>query len=450
MEKHDNCNNPVTSISIIRQEETFTPYVFYTKFLDSVSQFYACNKNTIIKFQLTQSEENQYEITSEDINKSKKYRIDPIAIPLLLSISEQFKKVHKSPIKLDIIFNNKTYDLLKFLRDCDFFYIAGNDIKNNINPQYPKGLDIFDYNHDYLKLFLSDTNKHKEFHKLRAYSGNLPISFLEMSANEARKRTLLTEEKTRDWLENEFSKRASEDFLEIFERMINDISDRLDDDLNTKLINFRSSCGDTIGQLVSNGIIYSSSDVFSMLSINKYAIKIAVSDNGVGFETTLKEKKDFRYGELTKLFKSKKSLIFISENKLKSLTAIFEALFYSITKYRYGLFDLMCTSVLNLNGSFRLHTNFTQIIISDRMSAHLQKLKELREPIRNCYGLKDNNYTIEKTQEFAQYIQNAQDIFVDLFNETVDKYNQDVIYSSIKFYKGPFLGVHCEVEIPLL
>jgi hypothetical protein len=434
------------AIPIINQEETFTPYVFYTRFLDAVAEFYATNKNTSIEFQLAKPEEIDNSLVGNS-NNLKKYRIDPMTLPLLLSIANQFKEVHKEPIKLDIKSTYKANDLLKFLKHCKFFDIAGRDII----PQKQEGLGILTFDYDYLKLFPIEINRYNEFHKLRVYSESLPLPFLKISVKEAKKQTQLSEEQTRDWLEGEYSKHASSDFLEVFKQRLDDISDKLEEELEAKLLKYRSSCGDTIGQLVSNGVIYSKSDVFCMLFVNRYAIKIAVSDNGVGFEETLRDKSDFNYGKLTNLLHTQNLIRFLPANKINSLTSIFEALFYSMIKYRYGLFDLMCSTVLNLNGSFKLHTDFVQIVISDRMSFYLDQLQKLREPIRSCYELKDDNKTtIENSTKLEQCKEKAQKIFVNFFNDTVDKYTRDIIYSSIRFYRGPFKGVHCEVEIPLL
>ena len=43
------------------------------------------------------------------------YRIEPITIPLLLSLSEQLSKYYKEPIELLLYNNNATKDVLNFL-----------------------------------------------------------------------------------------------------------------------------------------------------------------------------------------------------------------------------------------------------------------------------------------------------------------------------------------------
>ncbi|MFC3157194.1 hypothetical protein ACFOEQ_00730 [Chryseobacterium arachidis] len=91
----------------------------------------------------------------DDIYNSS-YRIDPIALPLLLSILEQLSKFHKNPLRLFLNNNHATSSALEFLYRANFFKTAGDRDYYN---QY--GNSIISYKEEYLGAF-----KGKEIRKI--------------------------------------------------------------------------------------------------------------------------------------------------------------------------------------------------------------------------------------------------------------------------------------------
>jgi hypothetical protein len=84
--------NKFMNIPILKKNITFSPFIFYTEFLQEIARAYKNMPNGKIQFILTEEgERSLFEST---------YRIDPITIPLLLSISYQLKNFHNCPIDL--------------------------------------------------------------------------------------------------------------------------------------------------------------------------------------------------------------------------------------------------------------------------------------------------------------------------------------------------------------
>ncbi len=128
------------NIAVIKNNITLSPYRFYTDFLEDLAGYYS-NESTEVNFKL-------FENGDENIYNSN-YRIDPITIPLFLSLLEQLSKYHKNKIELLLYNNDATIEVLEFLYRSDFFYICGE----NRNPSYPKGRNIVSYNENYLGAF---------------------------------------------------------------------------------------------------------------------------------------------------------------------------------------------------------------------------------------------------------------------------------------------------------
>ena len=68
----------------------------------------------------------------------------------------------------------------------------------------------------------------------------------------------------------------------------------------------------------------------------------------------------------------------LSENIKKYTYSIFETLYYSCLKDRKGLFDLICSIVLDGQGIIRIHNFSVQLIISSKVENELKKLNDLR------------------------------------------------------------------------
>ena len=92
------------AIPIIKNNITLTPYRFYNDFLSDVADYYRNNKSEPIEFRLIDN--------NDDEAFWGKYRIDPIVIPLLLSIGKQLKDFHQLPLNLYLFNNRGTITLL--------------------------------------------------------------------------------------------------------------------------------------------------------------------------------------------------------------------------------------------------------------------------------------------------------------------------------------------------
>ncbi len=407
-------------ISIIKSDITFSPYKFYSDFLESVSKYYS-SESTIPSFKLVENGD-------EDIYNSN-YRIDPITIPLLLSLFEQLQKFHRSPVEL-LLYNNKaTIKLLDFLYGSDFFYLCGE----NINPTYPKGRKIAAFNDGFISNL--EGKKQRSEHKVRAYSlddDNLSLLLAGFDK----------EDNKRDFLISHYTYKVREHFEELlFE--------------NQSTLSFHNTYIDILSELITNGVLHSKSQTFALMFVDRFKTKFSISDNGIGFEASMQLKEStfyYKYSDLKTILTEKKSHVNISDKILNNLYSIFETLYYSSIKERKGLFDLMINVVLNSKGYFRLHTENCQVIISNRMMDELNDLVTYRKEINELH----DKY-LKKSIDDAYYRENLIDLsiqmrnsFTKFFEKAIDKYNSDIKFSSLRFYKVKFRGVHIEVEIPNL
>lgn len=405
------------NISIIDSDKTFTTLVFYTEFLQKLSLFYKDNPSEEIKFKLFQNgDENIY---------NSQYRIDPIAIPLLLSICEQLSKFHKKPLDLLLYNNIATIKALQFLFRSGFFKNAGN-----YNDLSIRSKNILSFDHRYLGAF-SDQQIRKD-HIVRSYSKeDLNIHFHTASYQE--------EVSLRDQILSLISYKVREHYAELL----------FDNEYTLKSHNLYI---DILSELITNGILHSGSTTYSMMFVDRFKCKFSISDNGIGLRKSLDDKKsdNFYY----------KKLDFSSSVKIKSdifnsllidnLIDIFETLYYSSLKERRGLFDLMLNVVLTSNGYFRLHTDNCQIIISNRIFKYLDKLHECRESIFDIH----NSYELSKIEKkeyeeaLLKQVNSIKVMFNTLLEKTIEYYSEESKFSAIRFFNVKFKGVHIEVEIP--
>lgn len=409
------------AISIVKNGIKFTPYRFYNDLLSDVSDFYSTNIADPVEFRLIDS--------SDEEAFWGNYRIDPITIPLLLSLSTQLKSVHNQPLKLHIFNNKGTNALLEFLSISNFFHIIGD----NTNPLFPIGKKIFDFDNRYLGGFPG--RKYRPEHKIRAYSKiddkTIAGDKIEIILNSEK-----DDELKRDFLVEYYSYKTRDHFAEL---LFNNWHELTQPDLFI----------DVLSELISNGIMHSEADVFALMFVDRYSTRFSISDNGIGLTKSLEKKeysKDLFYKqkELTRQLKSLNTSFQVPNQMKENLYAIFEALLYSMTKKRKGLFDLMCNVVLENNGRFRIHTEHSQVIISNKMNAYLCELNEMRHKILNSY------FSQIKMQEetITQLTNETLKIFKEFYEYTINRYNEDIIYSSIRFNRVGFNGVHIEVEIP--
>lgn len=407
-------------ISILENRKTFSPFYFYTKFLPKVAKFYSDNSQSVIQFSLIEEDDNDAIFGV--------YYIDPITIPLFLSLAEQLKKYHKEPLALLLSNNSSTRDVLAFLDKADFFHLIGD----NYNPLYAHGKNIFKYDKRYLGNFAIKDQRIE--HKVRCYS-------LSDEGIEKKIENLPTETK-RDFLVEYFTYKVKDHFAKLLQNASQS------EELTFEYI-------EILSELITNGVLHSGSDAFVLMFSNNEKTSFSISDNGIGLYDSLlmKETKEigFFYSKF-ELFKELQNIniLKISDQIQNSLFSIFETLFYSLLKDRKGLFDLMCNVVLNCNGYFRLHNQNAQIIVSARMTAELNDLYALRTEILNTH----KSYLFEQldSEQFKKRIQElaliAKNNFKDLVLSIINRYHSDIRYSSIRLYEVKFRGVHIEVEIP--
>jgi len=407
-------------ISIIKNDITFSPYKFYSDFLESVSKYYSI-ESAIPSFKLVENGDQKI--------YNSNYRIDPITIPLLLSLFEQLQKFHKFPVELLLYNNIATIELLDFLYGSNFFYLCGD----NLNPTYPKGRKIASFNDGFISN-LEGKNQRSE-HKVRAYS--LDDDNLNVSLDSFEK-----EDDKRDFLISHYTYKVREHFEELlFE--------------NQSTLSYHNTYIDILSELITNGVLHSKSQTFALMFVDRFKTKFSISDNGIGFEASMQLKEStfyYTYNDLKSILIDKKISINISVKIIQNLYSIFETLYYSSIKDRKGLFDLMINVVLNSKGYFRLHTENCQVIISNRMMDELVDLETCRKEI---YELHDKY--LKKSIEDVIYRENLivlsiqmRNSFIKFFEKAIDKYNSDIKFSSLRFYKVKFRGVHIEVEIPNL
>lgn len=398
-------------VSIINSGKNFTPLFFYNDFLKKLAGFYRDNKTEKIKFRL-------FENGDDEIFNSS-YRIDPISIPLLLSIIEQLSKFHKKPLELILNNNHATVDVLEFLFRANFFKTVSASNKNN---------NILQYNSEYLGAFLG--NEIRKEHIIRSYKKE---DFPNIDFDQS----------------NEVLLRDQVNALTAY-NVQNHFQELLFDNDNT--LNNHNAYIDILSELITNGVIHSQSTTYAMMFVDKYQTKFSISDNGIGLKNSLSSKSTFPYYYQKNELKDSINLNIDSINQyfIDNLIDIFEILFYSSLKERKGLFDLMINVVINSNGYFRLHTDNCQIIISNRIFKYISSLNELRDEILTFHSLFELG-KLNKNEHKKLILEKKtliKDQFVQLIKSTTKYYSEETRFSSIRFYNVKFKGVHIEVEIP--
>ncbi|UXD71088.1 ATP-binding protein [Sphingobacterium faecium] len=402
-------------INLINNNEKLTPYVFYSRLLKDAA--ISIKENADICFKLVENgDENLFE---------SNYNIEPISIPLVLSLIEQLSKFYSKPINLSLYNNIATKKVLSFLFKSDFFYVAGN----NKNPTYPIGRNILKFKEAYLGDFIK--NNPRPEHKVRCYS------LQDHGLSEELER-FDSEESKRDFLISEYIYIVRDHF----QALLFDNENTVDNaDLYVEILS----------ELITNGVLHSNSDTFALMFVNKFATKFSISDNGIGFTESLKNKqKDLLYDPLElRQELDRLRLLSINDKILENFNYIIETLYYSSLKDRKGLFDLMLSVVLGSEGYFRLHSENSQIIISSRMVNELSALAELRNRLFNLHREKLVNGDRDGIIEEMIIIKNTiKSKFIVLYQIICKRYNEDYRYSSLRFFNVKFRGVHIEVEIP--
>lgn len=404
-------------INITKDSETkFTSFKFYNRLLKDVALYY---------------KENQYfQETKNPPNFSffEKSFIDPITIPLIITLGLYLKKFHEktspqnSKIKLFLDNDLLNNDNLKFLDSSDFFKIVGNEHKY--------GRDIFTYDSRMLGAFSNKKIQNPD-HKVRGYSiddDDIWINLISIDDNEKR----------RDFL------------LQYFTHIVNDHFRQL---LNsTHAIKYKNEFIDILSELITNGLIHSGSDAFAMMFTNQYKTTFSISDCGKGLYNTISTKKEDKYYKSLSLYNILKQNMYckVNESFEKSAYSIFETLYFSTLKHRRGLIDLIINVVNNYNGTFRIHNVNVQIIISSRMFNEIEPIIALREDILDLWNLKKFKLIEEENfeKEMIKKSELALKYFVVLAENIFKKHSEDIKFSSIRFFNINFNGVHLEAEIP--
>lgn len=402
-------------VYILKNNEKFTPYIFYTSFIKDVAL--SIQESNEVVFKLFEN--------GDDLIYDSNYSIEPITIPLLLSLIEQLSKFYKKPIDLLLNNNNATKKVLNFLFKSDFFYVSGN----NVNPSFPYGRNLLKFDDKFLGDFIKKDPRPE--HKVRCYSLNDDNLFAELE-------NFKDEDSKRDFLISEYSYIVRNHFQQLLFDNENTISNA---DLYIEILS----------ELITNGVLHSKSNTFALMFVNKFATKFSISDNGIGFTESLKRKQaDFLYTPLElKSEIDKIHSLRINEKILQNFNYIIETLYFSSLKNRKGLFDLMLSVVLDSNGYFRLHSENSQIIISNRMANDLMILHGLRTKLFQRHRDILINGEQEKLKEEMISIKNEiKNNFIKLYSNICNKYKEDYRYSSLRFFNVKFRGVHIEVEIP--
>jgi hypothetical protein len=405
-------------IPLIDSNVTFTPYYFYNDFIKRVSNYYQTKSIEPIQFRLV----SESDLESVESN----YFIDPISLPLLLSLSQQLKNYHKSPIKLHLSNTAGTIGVLEFLHRADFFYLVGD----NVNPNYPAGKKIFNFNEGYLGGFKGKIPRSE--HKIRCYS-------LEDDNLIQRTSSIKIEDEKRDYLVEYYTYKVKEHFANLL--------------YENELTSSQSSLFiEILAELITNGVLHSRSDAFALMFSDRFKTKFSISDNGIGLMKSLEGKDNSEYYKKFELLNELSSNFPIKLSNLtkESLLAIFETLYYSMLKERRGLFDLMCNVVLNSSGYFRLHNHNAQIIVSSRMKSELSQLYNTRQSIIKCYTSKlfEKIHIDEFEIQMAELVIKSKEQMLDLAYSIFNKFTQDTRFSSIRIFEVRFRGVHVEVEMP--
>jgi len=409
-------------IPIIYKDKSLTPFVFYSEFLLDVAKFYSekNDKENTVEFKLIEG--NDLEFTR------KNYYIDPITLPLLLSLFQQLKNHHKKPIKLHLSNTPITIDVLEYLYRSQFFYITGD----NINPNFPLGRNILDFDDVYLGGFKGKSIRTD--HKLRCYSlndDNLKNKLIKITEGEPAKR---------DYLVQHYTYKVKEHFYDLL------FENYTTNHLTNEFI-------EILAELITNGVLHSKSDAFVLMFSDKFKTKFAISDNGIGLYESLNNKSDVGDFYIKfELFNSlSRSFPLKTDEKIKnSVLILFETLYYSMLKDRQGLFDLMCNVVLDCSGYFRLHTDNAQIIVSARMLNELSKLYETRFEILNAHNsllFEQVNYEIFK-ETMVKLKEKCKNQMIELAKSIFKKHSDDTRFSALRIFDVRFKGVHIEVEIP--
>ncbi len=393
------------SIPILKKEK-FTTFYFYNNFLKDIEEYYKVEyikSFEPIKFHLHDLD-FFYDILNEQY-------IDPLSLPLILSIGETLKKLHREPIELDIKISSMQ-KIIAFLHQNKFFEAATDRVKINST-----------FNID-LKSIMAYDYKINKNHKVRKFTHDTDYQF----NSESFENDLI-----RDRLLSNILQEVKIYFIEILELQF---KDPIEIDFYINIIS----------EIIANGLFYSNSNVYAVMIVDTFNTKFSISDSGIGFYESVSQKKEnaYSFGKMSKKIEFDE----IFKPYEKSLVGIFEGLYYSLLKERYGLFDLMLNVVLEKNGKIRIHSDNVQLIFTNSLLIYLNSI----EALRKSYFIHHNRLLFElevDKNEIFELINKIEECFLLLVKNILIRYRKDIRYSLVRFNDVTFNGVHIEVEIPI-
>lgn len=341
---------------IIKLNKNMTSFLFYNETLKEIKKYYRSDDYKI---------DRQPPIISfEDVDY-----IDSSAITCVMVLGLYLKNFHNENIRLEFKYNP---NLLKTLYDIKFFIIS-------------KELDIFSYDENLLGGF-SDI-EHRKDHKMNFYEHMNEYYQLSDESKKIKYKDTLFEYLRYNIIPNNYLQIIKD--KNVFNEY--EISDVLN----------------IFSEIICNAILYSKSYSFTNVHTNKYKTLISISDIGIGFEESLKQKKFFDY-PIYKKYKHN-NYCDIIEN-LRDFIMIFESLNYSMNQDRQNLWRLKNMIVKN-GGTFRIHYNTTQVIFTHS----------------RCQNCSKDSYECS----------------ICLLQD----YNSNMQVSPIRLFDTKFPGVHIEVEL---
>ncbi len=293
--------------------------------------------------------------------------ISPTVIPNILNIGFILKNYFSSPVRLFIPWKPK---LLSYLHDINFLNLANRYDIFLMDSRYIGGYDFNKISPEYKTyMFLNDVDK-------------AHIAYQIQDSVKVIKEICRSNDKM-------VADRSIEQILNIFIEIC-----------HNACYHSRKPCFATF-----------QSNIGDKVKFKKAYISIA--DCGHGYNRSIIDK--IKENEYNPLFLTK-STIEIGK-KDENYLSILEAIFFRKQYENYGLFDVVKSVIYN-NGTVRIHSNDTQLVIT-----------------RSFYEKYLND--IENNSEKIQLIK---DIFKEGNSE--GKYN-------VKHYTNRYKGVHIEIEVPI-
>lgn len=371
-------------------KKEFTTFDFYNYLLPQLKSHYLKTKEPPV-------------ISFENLK-----RINPLVLPNILGLGYYLSRYHSEPIELKLTYEPK---LLYYLCETNFFKICGSRINSS------RGLDIFEFDERYLGGFGQIIeNDQREEHKLHYY---YPVNSEKNS------------------YELDSHDEVLEDLLLILPNQFNTVLlDAVEDDEIDNVI-------ESIAEPISNGMIHSESITWAIAqttSGRNSKTVLSVADVGIGFEKSLQK------NSIAPIILNESKKLNLYKSYLHDFFLIMESLYYSITKKRAGLIDLILNVADKKKGTVRIHYNSTQVLFTPRIINNNRKLIKYREDILGIYKYSQNEEIDYIGKEII--LSEARKEIMGLSQFLLYLLRNDKNYSPIRLFQVKFKGVHVELEIP--